>query len=66
MQNNEDTSEIFKEFKFHYRFAVICLSVLLALGALLYYKNDEDWRELFRSYGYTTQENEMDNIGNEN
>ncbi len=49
-------TEIFHEFKIHSRIAIICLSALLAIGALLYYKNDVDWRELFNSYDYVTQD----------
>ncbi len=69
MQNNETkvietkeqenfATEIFHEFKIHSRIAIIGLTLLLAIGALLYYKNDVDWRTLFESYDFISQEGE--------
>ncbi len=67
MQNNETkvtetkeqgnfATEIFHEFKIHSRIAIIGLTVLLAIGAFLYYKNDVDWRTLFESYDFISQD----------
>ena len=50
------TTEIFHEFKVHSRIAIIGMVILLAIGVCLYYKNDVDWRELFNSYDYVTQD----------
>ncbi len=69
MQNNETkvteakeqenfATEIFHEFKIHSRIAIIGMTLLLAIGALLYYKNDVDWRELFNSYDFVSQDGE--------
>lgn len=67
MQNNETkatetkeqenfATEIFHEFKVHSRIAIIGMTLLLAIGALLYYKNDVDWRTLFESYDFISQD----------
>lgn len=49
-------TEVFREFKIHTRFAIFAMAAVLALGAFLYYKNDVDWRELFNSYDFISQD----------
>lgn len=51
-------TEVFREFKIHTRFAICAMAAVLALGAFLYYKNDADWRELFNSYDFISQDGE--------
>ena len=51
-------TEVFREFKIHTRFAICAMAAVLALGAILYYKNDADWRELFNSYDFISQDGE--------
>lgn len=57
-------TEIFREFKIHTRFAICAMAAVLALGAILYYKNDADWRELFESYDFITQDGDGINSTN--
>lgn len=58
-------TEVFREFKIHTRFAICAMAAVLALGAFLYYKNDVDWRELFNSYDFISQDGEgINNINN--
>lgn len=51
-------------------FAIGCLSVaivLVAIGlSIINYKNDVDWRELFASYDYVSQDGEGYNYYNSN
>lgn len=68
MQNNENVTEvkehenfateIFHEFKIHSRIATIGLLIVLAMGIIAFYANDEKWRELFSSYDYVSQDGE--------
>lgn len=51
-------TEVFREFKIHTRFAICAMAAVLAFGAFLYYKNDADWRELFNSYDFISQDGE--------
>lgn len=67
-QNNENVTEvkerenfateIFHEFKIHSRIATIGLLIVLAMGIIAFYANDEKWRELFSSYDYVSQDGE--------
>lgn len=59
-------TEVFREFKIHTRFAICAMAAVLALGAFLYYKNDVDWRELFNSYDYISQDGNGENYYNSN
>lgn len=51
-------TEVFHEFKIHTRFAICAMAAVLAIGVILYYKNDVDWRELFNSYDFISQDGE--------
>lgn len=74
MQNNENVTEvkerenfateIFHEFKIHSRIATIGLLVVLAIGIIAFYANDEKWRDLFSSYDYVSQDGEGENYCN--
>lgn len=75
MQNNEAkttetkeqenfTTEIFHEFKIHSRIATVGLMILLAMGIVAFYANDEKWRDLFSSYDYVSQDGEGQNYYN--
>ena len=57
-------TEVFREFKIHTRFAICAMAAVLALGAFLYYKNDVDWRKLFESYDFITQDGDGINSTN--
>lgn len=59
-------TEVFREFKIHTRFAICAMAAVLAFGAFLYYKNDVDWRELFNSYDYISQDGNGENYYNSN
>lgn len=59
-------TEVFRELKIHTRFAICAMAAVLALGAFLYYKNDADWRELFNSYDYISQDGNGENYYNSN
>lgn len=59
-------TEVFCEFKIHTRFAICAMAAVLALGAILYYKNDADWRELFNSYDFISQDGNGENYYNSN
>lgn len=57
-EKNNLATEVFHEFKVHSRIAIIAMAIVLAIGAMLYYKNDCDWRELFSSYDFVQTEGE--------
>lgn len=57
-------TEVFHEFKIQTRVAIIAMALVLALGAVLYYKNDVDWRTLFESYDFISQDG--DGVNNVN
>lgn len=57
-------TEVFREFKIHTRFAICAMAAVLALGVILYYKNDVDWRALFESYDFISQDGNGINSAN--
>lgn len=57
-------SEVFHEFKVQTRIAICAMAAVLAIGAILYYKNDVDWRAMFESYDFVSQDG--DGINNVN
>lgn len=60
-------TEVFRAFQAHSRFVTAGLVIALAassiIWAVLYYKNDKEWRNLFNSYDFISQDSEgMNNI----
>lgn len=60
-------TEVFRAFQLHSRFVTAGLVIALAassiIWAVLYYKNDKEWRNLFNSYDFISQDSEgMNNI----
>lgn len=55
-------TEIFRTFKAHTTMVIIGLLILLAASsaawATAYYLNDKEWRELFDSYDFISQDGE--------
>lgn len=55
-------TEVFRAFQAHSRFVtrglVIALITSSVIWAVLYYRNDKEWRDLFNSYDFITQDGE--------
>ena len=63
-QEQNIATEVFHEFKIQSRIAIVALVSLLAFGAVLYYKNDMDWKKLFSDYDFISQDGEGINNAN--
>lgn len=63
-QEQNIATQIFHEFKFNHRVVTIGLLILLGINAILWFANDEKWRNLFESYDFISQDGEGINNAN--